>query len=183
MSLILEALKKLEREKGAPDRGFLVMAHVPWASGRRGGTRLAVGTVVLLLATGAGAWLVGRGRPGATPAAPTTPATASAPAAASPAAAPGTSAASAGLLPAPVNTASPPSVPASTGAAEAKPHENPFAPEFRLNAISRQDGHPVALLNDRLVREGDAFDGVRILRIGETEVEIEVGGKRRVIGF
>jgi hypothetical protein len=52
-----------------------------------------------------------------------------------------------------------------------------------LNAISRQDGHPVALLNDRLVREGDAFDGVRIVRIGETEVEIEVGGKRRVIGF
>ncbi len=33
MSLILEALKKLEREKQAPDRGFLVVAHVPWPAG------------------------------------------------------------------------------------------------------------------------------------------------------
>ena len=41
MSLILEALKKLEREKQSPDRGFLVMAHVPWAAAAagRGGAR------------------------------------------------------------------------------------------------------------------------------------------------
>ena len=54
---------------------------------------------------------------------------------------------------------------------------------FRLSAISTQDGEPVALLNDRLVREGDAFGGVRILRIGATEIEIEVDGERRTIGF
>jgi hypothetical protein len=41
----------------------------------------------------------------------------------------------------------------------------------------------VAILNDRLVREGDAFDGIRVLRIGEAEVEVEVGGVRRVIRF
>jgi hypothetical protein len=46
-----------------------------------------------------------------------------------------------------------------------------------------QDGHPVAVLNDRIVREGDSFEGVRVLRIGETEVEIEVKGERRVIRF
>jgi hypothetical protein len=41
----------------------------------------------------------------------------------------------------------------------------------------------VAVLNDRIVREGDSVDGVLVVRIGETEVEIEVKGKRRVIRF
>jgi len=31
-----KALRKLEREKQAPERGFLVMAHTPWGAGRRG---------------------------------------------------------------------------------------------------------------------------------------------------
>ena len=56
-------------------------------------------------------------------------------------------------------------------------------PEFRLTAISTRDGEPIALLNDRLVREGDSFGGVRVLRIGVTDVEIEVDGERRTIGF
>ena len=43
-----------------------------------------------------------------------------------------------------------------------------------LHAISEQDGVPVAVVNDRVVREGDRFDGVRILRIGAAEVEVEV---------
>jgi hypothetical protein len=54
---------------------------------------------------------------------------------------------------------------------------------FTLTAISQQDGRPVAILNDRLVREGDMFDGVRIVRIGEAEVEIEVEGRRSVVSF
>jgi hypothetical protein len=41
----------------------------------------------------------------------------------------------------------------------------------------------VAILNDRLVREGDSFDGIRVIRIGEAEVEIEVHGERRLIRF
>jgi hypothetical protein len=56
-------------------------------------------------------------------------------------------------------------------------------PEFRLTAISTRDGEPIALLNDRLVREGDRFDGVRVIRIGVAEIEIEVDGERRTIGF
>jgi hypothetical protein len=70
-------------------------------------------------------------------------------------------------------------------AAPVRPAPSPAqaASEFRLNAITVQDGHPVAVLNDRIVREGDSFEGVRVLRIGETEVEIEVKGERRVIRF
>ena len=41
----------------------------------------------------------------------------------------------------------------------------------------------MALLNDRLVRAGDSFDGIRVIRIGESEVEVEVRGQRRVIRF
>jgi hypothetical protein len=55
--------------------------------------------------------------------------------------------------------------------------------DLRLNAITRRDGRPVALVNDRLVFEGDSFDGVRILRIGEAEVEVEVRGQRRILRF
>ena len=51
------------------------------------------------------------------------------------------------------------------------------------DAITLRDGRPVALVNDRLVFEGDSFDGVRILRIGEAEVEVEVRGQRRVLRF
>jgi hypothetical protein len=55
--------------------------------------------------------------------------------------------------------------------------------DLRLQAIAERDGHPVALINDRLVREGDSFDGVTVLRIGVAEVEIEVRGQRRVLRF
>ena len=41
MSLILEALRKLEREKAAGDRGFVVLSQVPWVSGRTGRGRFA----------------------------------------------------------------------------------------------------------------------------------------------
>jgi hypothetical protein len=59
----------------------------------------------------------------------------------------------------------------------------PAAGDLRLNAISQRDGRPVALINDRLVFEGDGFDGVKVLRIGEAEVEVEVRGRRRVLRF
>jgi hypothetical protein len=54
---------------------------------------------------------------------------------------------------------------------------------LRLNAISKQDDRPVAILNDRLVREGDVFDGIKVIRIGEMEVEVEVAGQRRILTF
>ena len=72
--------------------------------------------------------------------------------------------------------APPEGAPAATGTRKAPD-------DLRLNAITRRDGRPVALVNDRLVFEGDSFDGVRILRIGEAEVEVEVRGQRRVLRF
>jgi CRP-like cAMP-binding protein len=73
--------------------------------------------------------------------------------------------------------------PAASGHA-ARPREPALeGVELRLNAISQQDGRPVAILNDRLVREGDIFDGIRVVRIGEAEVEVEVDGKRRIVRF
>ncbi len=41
----------------------------------------------------------------------------------------------------------------------------------------------MALINDRLVFEGDSFDGVRVLHIGESEVEVEVKGQKKVLRF
>jgi hypothetical protein len=52
-----------------------------------------------------------------------------------------------------------------------------------LQAISSRDGKPIALVCDRRVREGDAFDGVTIVRIGDAEVEVEWKGQRSILRF
>ena len=54
---------------------------------------------------------------------------------------------------------------------------------LQLQAISQRDGRPIAVLNSRVVHEGDHFEGVTILRIGVDEVEIEVRGRRRTLRF
>lgn len=209
MSLILEALKKLEREKQVPDKGFLVVAHVPWATGTPRGPRalMALGVVLGVGAAAAGLWLVRRGAavareaPSAAPAAASAPATTSVPPtpAVLPPGSPDPTLPGASPLPLPSRfeaprqphpRAAPPSSaavrPASPRPA-ALPHASPTpaAPEveLRLNAISAQDGRPVAILNDRLVREGDVFDGIRVLRIGEAEVEVEVRGRKLIVRF
>jgi len=194
VSLILEALRKLERDKDAPERGFVVMAHVPWAQGGRGRSRL-VGIAVLTLAVAAGALALAlwRGGPGKRAGGDANPV-------ASPPAVPPSGANTSGSAPArpafesralaieslghvaPSPPVSPSPV-ASTSPSTAPMPPPTTAPELRLNAISRQDDQPVAVLNDRLVREGDAFDGIRVIRIGETEVEVEVRGQRRILTF
>jgi hypothetical protein len=82
--------------------------------------------------------------------------------------------------------APPPGAPAAGAQAPAAASERSAVSgtdDLQLNAISQRDGRPLALINDHLVFEGDSFDGVKILRIGETEVEVEVRGKRRVLRF
>jgi hypothetical protein len=227
VSLILEALKKLEREKPSADRGFLVMAHVPWAQGAGGRSRVGwlvgLGLVAGAVLLSAAWWTRGRNAPVSTsaPAAPI-----SAPAAASPSVRPLPPAlafppeprpgAAGSLAPArppleltprlaespetplaespeAVPPAAPPDAssieapaiaPTETTAIESAPAPSTrLGSDLRLNAISQQDGRPVAVVNERLVREGDIFDGIRIVRIGETEVEVEVEGKRRILRF
>jgi hypothetical protein len=228
MSLILDALRKLEREKDARAPGILVVGSVPWGETSRARRVALAGVAVaaLLLAVAFG-WLL---RPtAAPPAAQEPPATTthtlptrSAPTPVPPAATPPLSWASPApppppairldrpaarqATPAPQDTA--PAPPSAAAASEPVPADVPApdepapdrisvspAPpsgrppvalkpdELRLTAISRRDGRPVALINDRLVFEGDSFEGVRVIRIGEAEVEVEVRGERRVLRF
>lgn len=207
MSLILEALRKLDREKLAPDRGFLVLAPASWPSrgGSRAGAAVAALLAALLLAAGgvflwrsqAGAPRVAA-RPSVAAASSVLPAPVTLRARGVPSAAPAQPPTHAARAQAPAqplegSSADParpdPAAPAST-ALPAAPEEPPARPAvtsplraYHLQAISQRDGRPVAVLNDRMVYEGDGFDGIRIVRIGETEVEIEVEGRRMVIRF
>jgi len=218
VSLILEALKKLDREKQAPDRGLLVVGPSAWpslADGRPGMGAGALAVGVLVLAGMAGVvWLVrSAGPPAGAPAAavtapavaPPTPVqpvpTAPAPVAQSNAARPPAGASPSNVRPAPASrpaktatAAEPlagtrPEPGTDAGAQPVEPSARSKEPRpgaaggYQLQAISAQDGHPIAILNDRLVREGDSFDGVKVLRIGAEEVEIEVAGHRRVVKF
>jgi hypothetical protein len=82
-----------------------------------------------------------------------------------------------------VSATPPAAVPAPASAAGATPDAASPGPVLLLHAISEQDGIPIAVVNERVVREGDRFDGVRILRIGAAEVEVEVAGTRRILRF
>jgi hypothetical protein len=175
VSLILEALKKLERERQAPERGFLVVAPTDWPGSRPRRAALVGAACSLLLAAGgwaAWAWL----RPSQAPPASaqrTTPAASPATGPPHPAPPPPT--------PAPATFPLPASPPATAASPESS--ASPARPRLALQAISRRDGRPVAIIDDRLVHEGDHYDGVVILRIGDSEVELEVDGQRRVLRF
>jgi len=193
VSLILDALKKLEGEKNPREPGVLVVGSVPWGERRRSRLPLALAATALLALALVGWWWL---RPSPRPAA-----TAPAPASPAPPTSPGVAGTSTALTPpeslAPSSSASAPparqlAVPTldetpgplvQPGGAPAAAATRPAPDDLRLNAITRRDGRPVALVNDRLVFEGDSFDGVRILRIGEAEVEVEVRGQRRVLRF
>jgi hypothetical protein len=213
VSLILEALRKLEREKPATDRGIVVMTTAGLAAEKRG-----VPPWVLLaagLAAGLGIAFFVIERRGVGPSVPP-PTTLAAPAVVPsdsptlpsvsssaprpPAALPGP--ATSLRAPQSMQSAPPSSMrPSSTepAAAEisptvplaslARPPRAAASPKpsatsaLVLQAISTRDGQPVALINDRVLREGDSVDGVRIVRIGDAEVEIEKGGVRSVLRF
>lgn len=205
MSLILEALRKLDREKNAPQRGFVVLASPVAAPRRRWlNPRAVVAAAVFGLAALSAVLLAPRLQPPPRPAV-TTPAaraprheaslglstgTTPEPAAALVPAAPAT------LPPAsrqpqaarPVASAAP-EAPGLTAASPlpmrtaAEPGPDPTAATLVLEAIAVRDGHKVAVLSGRLVREGDVFGATRVLRIGDSEVEIESHGQRRVLRF
>ncbi len=171
MSLILEALKKVERERATPEqRGFLVLGPAAWTPSRSNAGMIA-GMVVAATVAGGAVYLLTR------------------PDAAPPAVAPsGERAMTPQAEPVPPATAAavPPPLMAAPRARPAATPRSPVAGSTRslvLNAISEQGGVPVAVVNDRVVREGDFFDGIRVLRIGAAEVEVEVDGGRRILRF
>jgi hypothetical protein len=170
VSLILEALRKLDREKQTPERGFLVMAPAVWPSRDEGRRRWAWAAVAIAaLVVLASAW-AGR-TPGTRAGEPPVPM----PTAAVPAA----------LVAAPVPslrvTAAPTTAPRLAAPFAATPPA--AAPTLVLQAISERDGQPVALINDRLLREGDEIDGARLLKIDAASVEIEYQGRRMALHF
>ena len=213
MSLILDALRKLERDREHPDSGVVVLGSVPWPGLGRSRRRPAlVASVLVGLAAlaAAGIWLsrATTAKPPAVHAVTPLPAKASPPpAAVSPLAAvpPPTTTVEAPTAPARsapgVATLGPPpagrrlAVPGSAaaaadrsarppaGAAEGPPAAASPHDRLQLMVISERDGQPVAIISDHLVREGDSFDGVKVLRIGATEVEVDDRGQRRVLHF
>ncbi len=192
MSLILDALKKVEREKPSGEPGVLVVGAVPWAGARR--WRLSIGALaavaLLVIAAALGAWF-GRTHHGASPVTPAAAAAPAAVAAHTPSPVAATPASVPPATPAPASTtAAPPARDLALPEARAVPppaaQPEPAAPPHKgpqLNAISQQDGKPVAVIDGRLVHEGDSIDGVRVLRIGETEVEVEIRGQRHTLRF
>ena len=183
MSLILDALRKLERQKAEHEPIVLVVGSVPWGgTSRRRQLLLAIGAAAVLASGVFVGWLL---RPAAPAPAKALPAPARADRATralpDPAPAAPTPDPAAASPPVPSPAASISVAPGVEGIVETAP--GAALDELRLSAISQRDGRPVALINDRLVFEGDSFDGVRVLRIGETEVEVEVRGVRRILRF
>lgn len=177
MSLVLEALKKLDREKGRDERGFVVMAAAPWPTRAArqwpAWAALAVATAGAVVAV-----LALRPSPAPPPAAVRPAVPEPAPVVAAP-------------LPA-VPTAPPPAVPTPNSAVARpaparvapKPVVEPTAdPGPRLQAISERDGQPIAIINDHLVRVGDEVDGMRVLDIRGAEVDVEIRGRRTTLRF
>ena len=228
MSLILDALRKLEREKDARAPGILVVGSVPWGETSRARRFVLAGVAVAALALAvAVGWLLRpapappaaprRHRPRPRPHAPPGPRPTPAPPGGHTATLVGAAGRPALGSADPARPAGrPQGAPARRNAAPAaecrrrrrrrrariagrsrsrsgsplprRPRLTGLPPlprpdGLRLTAISQRDGRPVALINDRLVFEGDSFDGVRVIRIGEAEVEVEVRGERRVLRF
>jgi hypothetical protein len=191
VSLILDALKKLERDKDAREPNVLVVGSVPWGTRARSRLPLVVAIVAAgLVALVALALWMRAPRPVAppalpvasTPAAPATPIASAMP--------PRPTAASSAALAAPEPRR--PSLPpdrtqapdrGATATRDTATRDGSGPDDLRLNAISQRNGRPVALINDRLVFEGEGFDGMKVLHIGETEVEVEVRGVKRVLRF
>lgn len=187
MSLILEALRKRERDKQVPERGFLVLAEAPWAPARGRGLWASIAAAGIAFGLGA-AFVSLRERPHAPSAAtPLEPTPAATPRSAAPAPTPAVTLLPAATHPAqaPVALATP-VAPAELPAASldvAAPATTLAPARLVLQAISERDGRPVALISDHLLREGDTLEGARIVHIGETEVELELDGRRLILRF
>jgi hypothetical protein len=186
VSLVLEALKKLDREKGRDERGFVVMAAAPWPT--RAARRWPAWAALGIATAGAVAAVLALRTSPAPTALPAPPAAVVTPRPAESVAAT-VVATVAPPVPAPGRRetredAADTKAPAATLAAAPSPlAPRPADPELRLQATSERDGQPIAIINDHLVRVGDEVDGIRVLAIRGAEVDVEVRGRRTTLRF
>ena len=82
----------------------------------------------------------------------------------------------------PIGSETRPPGPPPTQAA-APPPVAPVQPTFMLQAVTEQDGHPVAIVNGQLVRVGDTIEGAEVVRIDAQAVELTKDGRRIVVSF
>ncbi len=217
MSLILEALRKLERDRKSPDPGVVVVGAQAWPA--RSTTTRSIGIALCSVALVAfGFWLGTRPHlpSGAAPAVPSvspeTPRDLRSPASVAELSARERWVAAPTSTPAPTrrpsheasSTLEPrAAVPDADDGAQPLPTEESQAEEPRggireetvvviepaggalprLHAITRQGDRNVALLDDHVVSEGDAYNGWKVMRIGDSEVEIDVAGRRHILRF
>jgi hypothetical protein len=59
------------------------------------------------------------------------------------------------------------------------PPKQNLQPEFRLNGIIYTRPRPSAILNGKTVFVGDRVGGATVISIGQTEVTLQVNGRRR----
>lgn len=194
MSLVLEALRRVEKTDGRP--GSVGVAIPSYRPAR---PRARRSWWPLLLGIGTGAFLL-LPWPRTRPAAPgeversssSPPSSAPALAASVPVTTP--VAPAAGVLAQPTRSApsaGPSSIageatpaPRTTARPRATPSRPAPAPALVLQAVSERDSKPIAIVSDRLVREGDLIDGVRIMKIGADSVEVlMMDGTRELVRF
>jgi len=184
VSLVLEALKKLDREKGRDERGFVVMAAAPWPS--RTARHWPAWAALGVATAGAVVAVMALRTSPAPPSRPEPPA----PSVAAPAPAPAPALARS-EPPTPVPRSAPARV-APKAAVETPPVAAAVVPPARtatpdpgprLQAISERDGQPIAIINDHLVRVGDEVDGIRVIAIRVDAVDVEVRGRRTTLRF
>ncbi len=70
------------------------------------------------------------------------------------------------------------------GAAKTAAASVPLLPALVLQAISERNSHPIAIISDQLVKEGDLIGRARVLRIGEDSVEVLLeSGRKEIVRF
>jgi hypothetical protein len=195
VSLILEALKKLEREKERSNVPIITAGEAPWSGTRRSLPVWALGLgalgLVVLGAIGGASLLSDRSSPASRPAQAAAAPTVPAPPIAIPSLAPPpqASAVTAPRLRERSPEQEPVSpIPRASAATPRPPAARPAAPvtaadEPRLQAISERDGRRIALISDQIYFEGDRIGDIRVIRIGVGEVEIEWNKARRTLKF
>ncbi len=207
VSVIFDALNKLNKEKRAPKTGMLIVGAGSIDGRRRGVSGSLVGAASIgVLLLGVAAWWWTRDVAEPVPAKPTV---AAGQAGSDRPAAEGRSARTPDgptVLPGDLAVVPPAIVPAGIANASGEPGSGsdneepdpkpaatargnldtppPSEPEqLRLEAITVRDGGPVAIVSGRLVREGDVFDGIEVVRIDEAEVELFLQAENRTLAL